>query len=337
MTCRFTLLMIGFLSSEYFRYCAAKPIVKNLAKSCSLGPYHVDQSTYFLSSGFNPGHAVDHAIDSKYYVCTCPGGEFCQDPDAWLRLDLEYSQNVFAGRVWNRADPNLDSNFSSIMDGFSVWVGDSDITYNSTGNSKCYTSQTFEHLVTPYFHTFLCESSGRYVFFQPTVIFAPNTNPAINFAEIQLYPTLNNLAHACIDGACPVTQSSYLSSPSCSAVHANDDDMATFVCTCPGGASACSDLDPWVRIDLQQSLPIIAGTVTDRHLGVPSRMVRKYTCIQKRTSSVSPFFCYSLPFFFLLSSFLNIFPSAITYVHLCGRACVLCSCAGRMRYRALVY
>ena len=285
--------MIGFLSSKYFCICAANSRFRNhLTRSCSLRPCHIDQSTYLLSSDCNRAPALDDVIDSKFYVCTCPDGGFCQDPDAWLRIDLEHSNKYFAGRIWDRVNPNLQFNFSTTLDEFSIWVGDSDTTYNATGNSKCRISQTFRHLATLHFYSFLCECRGRYVFFQPTAIFGPNTNPAINFAEIQLYPTLDNLAHACIDGACPVTQSSYYGNPSCSAIHANDDDMTTFVCTCPGGASACSDLDPWVRIDLQQSLSIIAGTVIDRHMGIPSRMVRKHTCKHTHNTRISSVFTY---------------------------------------------
>ena len=237
--------------------------ISNLARSCSDGPCSVSQSSYLSAPNCNSSSAVDNNITVNNYVCTCPGGGVCQDFDSWVKIDLELVQTVFAGKIWdNKISASADSRTSSSLDGFKIWVGSS-TPYNALGNTLCYTAVTLQHLVFPYSHSFFCGRTGRFVFFQPTAVVAPNTNPSANFAEIQLFPTMSNVARACSGGPCPVLQSSYYTaSPLCSPNNANDGNYGTFVCTCPGGA--CVDKDPWLRIDLEQSTPVFGGIITNR-------------------------------------------------------------------------
>ncbi len=255
-------LFIGNASSSYLS-------IPNLARSCAQGPCSVAQSTYFTNSNCSASNTVNNDLFDS--VCTCPGGRWCSDSDPWIQIDLVVSQLVFAGRVWDQQSSVAEVRQASALDGFKIWVGDS-LPYNAGGNVQCYIAATQQHLIYPYMHSFLCGSSGRYVFFQPTAIISPSTNPSANFSEIQLYPSMPNVARACSGGPCPVLQSSYYTASSlCDASHANDGDPNSFVCTCTGGGY-CTDEDPWLRIDLQQRTPIFAGIITNRAWSGPSRM-----------------------------------------------------------------
>jgi hypothetical protein len=254
--------VIGNASSSYLS-------ISNLARSCAQGPCSVVQSTYSTASNCSASNAVNNDLADS--VCTCPGGSACSDLDPWIQIDLVVSQLVFAGRIWDQQSSVAEVRLGSALDGFKIWVGDS-FPYNAGGNVQCYTAATQQHLISPYMHSFLCGSSGRYVFFQPTAIISPSTNPSANFSEIQLYPSMPNVARACSGGPCPVLQSTYYTgSYLCDPSHANDGDPSSFICSCFGGAS-CSDADPWIRIDLQQSTPIFAGIMTNRAWSGPSRM-----------------------------------------------------------------
>jgi len=263
-SCGFFILayLIGNASSSYLS-------ISNLARSCAEGPCSVVQSTYFTDSNCSASNAVDNDLADS--VCTCPGGRWCPDLDPWIQIDLKVSQLVFAGRIWDQQSSAAEVRQASTLDGFKIWVGDS-LPYNAGGNIQCYTAATQQHLTYPYMHSFLCGSSGRYVFFQPTAAISPSTNPSANFSEIQLYPSMPNVARACSGGPCPVTQSTYYTgSFLCDPSHANDGDPSSFVCTCIGGGF-CPDADPWLRIDLQQRTPIFAGIITDRAWNAPSRI-----------------------------------------------------------------
>ena len=237
--------------------------VSNLARSCTQGPCIVSQSTNSSAANCNPASAVDNSIAVDNYVCTCPGGPQCSDRDPWISIDLGQSRSVFAGRIWDRQSLGTEQRNSSNLDNFVVWIGNSK-PYNAVGNTNCYTAITQQHLLPPYIHSFLCGGSGQYVFFQPKVTLSPNTNPSANFAEIQLYSAMPNVARTCAGGACPILQSSYYTASNlCSASNVNDGNYNSFVCTCVG-AGYCTDSDPWVQVDLQRSTPIFAGKIWNR-------------------------------------------------------------------------
>ena len=235
----------------------------NLARSCVRGACSVLQSTYLAMPSCNASNADDNSIAVNDYVCTCPGGFLCKDPDPWLRIDLGTPHLIFAGRIWDKQSLSLTTRNYSTLDGFKIWLGNSN-PYNATGNSLCFTSSTRQHLIPPYINSFFCSGTGRYVYFQPTAIVGHNTNPSADFAEIQLYPPMTNLARACSAGACSILQSSYYTaSPACQASHANDGDYTTFVCTCSGGGY-CTDSDPWLRVDLEETRPLFGGIMSNR-------------------------------------------------------------------------
>ena len=238
--------------------------ILNLARQCNQGPCTVMQSTHLkIDNLCIESNAVDDDISVNNGICTCPGGQFCLDEDPWVQIDLERSQYVFAGRIWDRQSTFPHSRTVSALDGFKIWIGDHK-PYNAKGNINCYNATTKQHLKYPYIHSFLCGSSGRYLFFQPTSTIRPNKNPCARFAEIQLYPAMLNVARHCARGRCPVLLSSLNVLPErCSASHANDGDFNSFTCTCPGGYR-CADADPWTRIDLERTTPIFAGIVTGR-------------------------------------------------------------------------
>ena len=96
--------------------------------------------------------------------------------NSWWRVDFGASKNVGGGKIWNR-----DGCCMNRIDGFQIWVGDN-TTFDSPGNTLCFTATTAEHNQHPYTHSFDCIATGQYLFVVLT------TGQCLNVREVEVYP-----------------------------------------------------------------------------------------------------------------------------------------------------
>jgi hypothetical protein len=157
---------------------------KNLARACGVDQEQacpVSQSTT-ISSSFPASRANDGLLDSFSHTDGAPGlcGDAGNDPIPSWRVDFGYQTSIAGGKIWGRADC-----CQGRLDGFQIWVGDSNAPYNATGNTNYYTAVTTEHRSFPYTHTFNLSSvaRGRFLF-----VVLPS-GQCLTLREVEIYPS----------------------------------------------------------------------------------------------------------------------------------------------------
>jgi hypothetical protein len=154
----------------------------NLARAC--GSSQNQACTSSQSTTINPDQdwSASFGNDGVIGASTHTGGArgVCDnnpvDLTPWWNVDLGYIASIGGGKIWGRPDCCQDR-----LDGFQIWVGSSGSAYNAAGNTKCFTSTTFEHRVSPYTHSFDCVATGRYLW----VVL--ETGNCLSIREIEVY------------------------------------------------------------------------------------------------------------------------------------------------------
>jgi hypothetical protein len=161
----------------------------NLARACGssqnqacTASQSTDRTGNALSPTGNQLYPASNGNDGLFDAFTHTGGasgvcnEFPADLTPWWKVDLGYTASIGGGQIWGRSDGS-----QARLDGFQIWVGDSGSAYNAAGNTKCYTSTTFEHRTSPFTHSFDCVATGRYLW----VVL--ETGNCLSIREIQVY------------------------------------------------------------------------------------------------------------------------------------------------------
>jgi hypothetical protein len=176
-------------------------------------------------------------------------------------IDLGQTRNVEYVKIFNRNDVNQPTCCYQRLDNFQIRVGNSATFAN---NPACVTGE-------PWFKqdkSFPCVLTGRYVSIQQF------NNLLMNLREVEVYGSLTsntlNYARACAGGGCPTTSSSvypshFNYSPS-KIVDGNlaDDYNNLFVTE--------KDLNPWVLIDMQQTVSVTMVRVYNANVCCQDRL-----------------------------------------------------------------
>jgi hypothetical protein len=157
---------------------------KNLARACGIDQEQacpVSQSTSLQSS--YPGLLANDGLLATFsHTDGAPGvcGTDRNDPVPWWMVDFGYQTSIVGGKIWGRADCCQER-----LDGFQIWVGDSNASYNATGNTNYYAAVTTEHRSSPYTHTFNLSSvaRGRFLF-----VVLPS-GECLTLREVEIYPS----------------------------------------------------------------------------------------------------------------------------------------------------
>jgi hypothetical protein len=147
------------IRTRFFTLVQAYLAHENLARSCGQlgnGPCTVSQST----SSYGAELAVDGNVTSTLAGGSCSQTSENSGPSPWWMVDFGRQVQITGLRVYNRGDCCQDS-----LEGFDVYVGDSNDSDQLHKNTACATNQAAP-TYSPYYADVSCLSSikGRYLY-----------------------------------------------------------------------------------------------------------------------------------------------------------------------------